>query len=68
MTSEAGMYQNSKSLPSITRGLGTTSDDITIPKLAEYYYCQLVENKEALDRIRAFLSIRRVEMNKFNRA
>ena len=51
----------------LTGGLGPTSDDITKQTLAEYFNCQLVENQEALDRIRAFLSRRKVEMNKLNR-
>jgi nicotinamide-nucleotide amidase len=51
----------------LTGGLGPTSDDITKRTLAEYFNCQLVENKEALDRIVAFLTRRKVEMNKLNR-
>ena len=51
----------------LTGGLGPTSDDITKQTLAEYFNCQLSENQEALDRIRAFLSRRKVEMNKLNR-
>ncbi|MCK4854104.1 MAG: competence/damage-inducible protein A [Bacteroidales bacterium] len=51
----------------LTGGLGPTSDDITKQTLAEYFNCQLSENKEALDRIKAFLSRRKVEMNKLNR-
>ena len=52
----------------LTGGLGPTSDDITKKTLAEYFNCQLVENEEALDRIKAYLSSRNVEMNKLNRA
>jgi nicotinamide-nucleotide amidase len=52
----------------LTGGLGPTSDDITKKTLAEYFNCQLSENEEALDRIKAFLSRRNVEMNKLNRA
>jgi nicotinamide-nucleotide amidase len=52
----------------LTGGLGPTSDDITKQTLAEYFNCQLVENEEALERIRAFLSRRNVEMNPLNRA
>ena len=51
----------------LTGGLGPTSDDITKQTLAEYFNCQLSENEEALDRIKAFLSRRKVEMNKLNR-
>jgi nicotinamide-nucleotide amidase len=51
----------------LTGGLGPTSDDITKQTLAEYFNCQLTENEEALDRIKAFLSRRKVEMNKLNR-
>jgi nicotinamide-nucleotide amidase len=52
----------------LTGGLGPTSDDITKKTLAEYFNCQLSENKEALSRIQAFLSRRKVEMNALNRA
>ncbi len=52
----------------MTGGLGPTSDDITKKTLTEYFNCQLVENEEALDRIRAYLSSRNVEMNALNRA
>jgi nicotinamide-nucleotide amidase len=52
----------------LTGGLGPTSDDITKQTLAEYFNCRLVENQEALNRIRGFLSRRNVEMNKLNRA
>jgi len=52
----------------ITGGLGPTSDDITKKTLAEYFNCQLSENKEALNRIQAFLSRRKVKMNPLNRA
>jgi nicotinamide-nucleotide amidase len=51
----------------MTGGLGPTSDDITKQTLAEYFNCQLSENEEALHRIKAFLSKRKVEMNKLNR-
>ncbi|MEE9462238.1 MAG: CinA family nicotinamide mononucleotide deamidase-related protein, partial [Bacteroidales bacterium] len=51
----------------LTGGLGPTSDDITKQTLAEYFNCQLSENEEALNRIKAFLSRRKVEMNKLNR-
>ncbi len=51
----------------LTGGLGPTSDDITKQTLAEYFNCQLSENEEALDRIKAFLLRRKVEMNKLNR-
>lgn len=52
----------------LTGGLGPTSDDITKKTLAEYFNCQLSENKEALDRIKSFLTRRNVEMNDLNRA
>jgi len=52
----------------LTGGLGPTSDDITKQTLSEYFNCQLSENEEALDRIKAFLSKRKVEMNSLNRA
>jgi len=52
----------------LTGGLGPTSDDITKQTLAEYFNCQLSENEEALDRIKAFLLKRKVEMNSLNRA
>jgi nicotinamide-nucleotide amidase len=60
--------ENRADLVIMTGGLGPTSDDITKTTLAEYFNCQLVENQEALDRIRAFLSRRNVQMNRLNRA
>ena len=60
--------ENRADLVFLTGGLGPTSDDITKKTLAEYFNCQLSENKEALNRIQAFLSRRKVEMNALNRA
>jgi nicotinamide-nucleotide amidase len=51
----------------LTGGLGPTSDDITKQTLAEYFNCQLSENEEALNRIKVFLSRRKVEMNALNK-
>ncbi len=60
--------ENRADLVFLTGGLGPTSDDITKKTLAEYFNCQLSENKEALNRIQTFLSRRKVEMNALNRA
>ena len=60
--------ENRADLVFLTGGLGPTSDDITKKTLAEYFNCKLSEDKEALSRIQAFLSRRKVEMNALNRA
>ncbi|MCF8372982.1 MAG: competence/damage-inducible protein A [Bacteroidales bacterium] len=51
----------------ISGGLGPTNDDITKLTLAEYFNSTLIENKEALDKIKDMLDKRGIAISKINR-
>ncbi len=60
---DAGKYAD---LVLITGGLGPTDDDITKKALAEYFKTKLVQSKELLQHVEAFIIKRKVLMNERN--
>ncbi len=60
---DAGKYAN---LVLITGGLGPTDDDITKRALAEYFKTKLVQSKEVLEHVEAFVIKRKALMNERN--
>ena len=60
---DAGKYAD---LVLITGGLGPTDDDITKKALAEYFKTKLVQSKELLQHVEAFIIKRKALMNERN--
>tara|TARA_R110000796_G_scaffold162592_1_gene279374 strand:- start:14704 stop:15951 length:1248 start_codon:yes stop_codon:yes gene_type:complete len=51
----------------ITGGLGPTNDDLTMPSLAKYFGCQIVENASVLAHVKDFFEKRGREFTEMNK-
>ena len=51
----------------ITGGLGPTNDDLTMPSLAKYFGCQIVENPSVLAHVKDFFEKRGREFTEMNK-
>ncbi|MGW8122971.1 competence/damage-inducible protein A [Roseivirga echinicomitans] len=59
--------ESSADLVLITGGLGPTNDDLTMPSLAKYFGCEIVENPIVLTHIKHYFEMRGREFTEMNK-